>query len=142
MMKLLLRRVLTVVCGMAVLACMMACGQIQQAAQEGIDGAKVGLALKAYADKNKDKTPPDAGSFAKWCTENGQADAVPVINGGNWTFYWNVDLAKLPDGKTNTVIAYSNKAAQGPAGAVVYGDGRAEVVDPDRFKGMKKAGGK
>ena len=143
-----LRRSIGLACGLAVLCCLLACGAIQQAAKDALDAQKLGSLYTEYASANNQKGPADADAWAKWAEKNNKsADDVALINqakaGGKYTFYWNVDMGKLPGPANSTVIGYENKVTAGPTGMVIMADGvKVEAMSPDQFKAAKKADGK
>jgi hypothetical protein len=141
-----LRRLVASACGLAVLSCVLACGGVKQAIEDANNGMKLGAAFTAYASAHNDKGPPNADEWAKWAKDNGHAETVDLINeckpGGKYTFFWNVDLAKLPAPRESTIVGYENKVTAGPTAVVIKANGQPETMTPDQFKAAKKADGK
>jgi hypothetical protein len=58
---------------------------------------------------------------------------------GKYVFYWNVGIAQMTNGTSNTVLAYY-KDTPTAGGPVVMADGVAKTMTPDEFKTATKAG--
>jgi hypothetical protein len=139
-----LRRIVGVVCGLAVLSCMLACG-VRQAFKDSMDMMQLGQSYHAFMNdtKNKGTGPASADEWAAWAQkEPTQTGVVPLIQqckpGGKYTFYWNVNIGKLPPGTSGTtVLGYENKVTTG-TGIVVMADGTPQTMTAAQFNAATK----
>lgn len=142
-----LRRAVGLVCGLAMLSCLVACGgamqQIKDAAEATEELNKLSTSYHAYHSEKK-AGPASAEEWAKWAKDKpDQASVVPLIDkckgGGKYTFYWGVNLDKMPAGATSdkVLLGYENKLP-GQPGVVVTCDGFARFVQPAEFNGLTK----
>jgi hypothetical protein len=141
------RRILGVVCGVAVLSCILACGavkQAQQAAKDSMDLVQLGQSYHAFANdgKNKGRGPANADEWIKWAQATpGQGDAVALIQqtkpGGKYTIYWNVNIGALGGKSNTTVLGYDNKLP-GAVGVVLMADGSVRAMQPAEFNAATK----
>lgn len=126
-----LRRIVAGVCGLAVLSCLLACGisgKMQQAAQQAqtsLELSQLGMSYHNYANSNKNKGPASSAEWVKWAQKS-EPQSVALIQqtgpGGKYTFYWNVEIGKLPSGSQSTVLGYESKVPSS-GGIVVMADG-------------------
>jgi hypothetical protein len=140
--KTLLRCVATVLVVASLLPSMACMGKIQQAAQkqkERNDLMQIGLMYHNYYNINKSKPPATLDDLLKFGQQNDPA-AAPVMNdlqSGKYVIYLGVDVMKLPDGSTNTVLGYeSNVPTAG--GPVLMADGAVRDMTPADFAAAKK----
>jgi len=68
-----------------------------------------------------------------------QTPAAQGLASGKYVFFWNVGLAQMTEGTSNTVLAYykDTPTAGGPVGMA---DGSTKVMTADEFKNAPKAG--
>jgi hypothetical protein len=117
-------------------ACLLACGNVRQAAARAKrqnDLMQLGVAAHSYAAANNDKMPPDQASFLRFA-QQAMPEAVPVIQqtgpGGSITFEYGA--FRMPQdfvqGTSNTVLAYDNAIWPGGMRLVVMADGSARQM--------------
>jgi len=133
-----LRRVVGVVCGLGVLACVLACGAATDAFNAGFD---LGLINAAYegCEKANNKPPASAEELEKWASANNQPEkAITAIKetkaGGKYVVKWGT---KRVGGAGDAVLAYESKAPAS-GGVVLMADGNVKTVTADEFGKLNK----
>jgi hypothetical protein len=138
------QRAVGIVCGLAVLACMLACGNIRQAAERqktSNDLKQIGLAYHNYNDANKGKGPSAPNDLLPYL-EGNQALVDQTAPGGKYVVIWGVSIAELsktsPVGMSGTVLGYESTAPTA-GGVVLMGDGGTRIVTAAEFNTLPKA---
>jgi len=137
-------RVVTVVCGLALAAFLIACtgpAQARERIRRSNELKMIGIAMNNYHDANNG-FPPDQQAFLKWAQMNAP-EAVSLVQGGQYVvLYGKVMSHQLLDGSSNTVMAYDNVPFRSGR-LVLMADGsvqslsEAEFADKPRLKPTK-----
>jgi hypothetical protein len=140
-LKTLLRCVATVLLVASLVPSMACMGKIQQAAQkqkERNDLLQIGLIYHNYNDANK-KGPATLDDLVKFTQQSDPTAALVVadLQSGKYVIYLGVDITKLPDGATNTVLGYgANVPTAG--GPVLMADASTKEMTAAEFAAAKK----
>ena len=93
------------------------------------DFRQLGLAYHSCLDANK-RPPAKVEDLAPFYENN--AALTAKIKDGSYILFWNVDVTKLANGASNTILGYE-KDAPTKGGVVAFADGRAAVVTAEEF---------
>jgi hypothetical protein len=147
-------RIIGIVCGAAVVACLLACGATQKV-REAADRTKrsnelkmIGLCCLQYHDEKR-TFPPDQQTLQQWAQQM-FPEAVPAIQktgpGGQYTVAygpWRLPKDFEPQGAGGTVLGYESQPS--PQGRLVLtADGAVRMMNEAEFaaaarpKGAKK----
>jgi len=135
-------RIIGVACGLAVLACVLACGATAKVreAQERIKRANelsmVGIAYQNYLN-TKGTFPPDQKALLDFA-QNTDPEVARIVQSGQYTFHFApVKVADLTEGSGNVVLGYENAAS--PQGRLVLtADGAVRMMPDAEFNGKPK----
>src|SRR5262249_22282199 len=111
-------RILGVVCGTAVLVCLLACGaqqKIKQAAeraQRSNDLKQIVNAMINYHDANQ-TFPPDQQTIIQWLQKMDPQSTALVQSGQFTILYGNMRMLDMTEGTSNTIVAYDNQMSGG-----------------------------
>jgi hypothetical protein len=136
------RRILSVVCGVAVLSCILACGGVRQAAakaKRANDMAQVGMAYHSFWASNP-KGPADANEFATFVQkmDPSMAGLAGQIRSNQIVLYYGVKMpGDFPKGANNTVLGYESKVPSS-GGWVIMGDGSVKEMTAAEFGNAPK----
>jgi hypothetical protein len=137
--KTLLRCVATVLVVVSLLPSMACMGKIQQAAQkqkEQNDLMQIGLTYHNYCDSNP-KGPATLDDFIKFAQSTDPPDVIADLQSGKYVIYLGVEIKKLPDGQSNTVLGYgANVPTAG--GPVLLADASTRQMTAAEFAAAKK----
>jgi hypothetical protein len=116
-------------------------GRVRQAAQrakESNELMQLGLLYHNYYDSTN-KWPATVDEFVKFAQANDPATGpvISALQSGKYILYMDVDVAKLPAGSGNTVLAYEADvpAAGGP---VLMADGSIRQMTAAEFSAATK----
>src|SRR4051794_27340191 len=134
-MKLSPSRIFGAACATAVIACLLACGNVREAAarqKRMNDFKQLGLAYHDYHATNN-SGPADQQAFLQWAQKT-SPEAAPIIQqtgpGGPIKFeYGKWRLPKdFEQGASNTVLAVDNQVWSGGLKVVLMGDGSVQLM--------------
>ena len=135
------QRLQTIVLIGAIIALLLGCGSVRNAA----DRAKRSNRLKAaalayinYCDDNRGKAPAGPADLQKYVSEF--PEVGQALQNGDIVIYWNV---RFPDdmqqqGTSNTVLGYE-KDVPAKGGMVIMGDGSVREMTAQEFQAAPKA---
>jgi len=138
-------RILGTLSGLAVLACLLACGAMQQASlkqKRRNDLAQIGIAVHNYAATNQDLFPPDEQTFVKWL-QQGDPSVAALVQSGQYTVVYapGVRISGVPEGTSNVVLGYENVPSPGGR-LVLMADGSVQQTSEAEFNAKPKLKGK
>lgn len=127
-------RIVGALCCVAVVACLLACGSVRQAAERqkrSDDLRTLGSAALNYEAANR-TFPPDQPAFLKWAQGSGDLELIALIQqtgpGGQITFYYGPwKDADFDAGRSNTVLAHDGKLWPGHGRLVLTCDGSVQM---------------
>jgi hypothetical protein len=143
-----LRRIVGVVSGLAVLACLVACGGItskmQQAAkrtQTSNDLKQLGLTYHNFCDAHQGKGPANMNEWLQWA-QKGDPGTTGLIQqtgpGGKYVILWGAGIPKdFPQGAFQTVLGYESAVPQ-QGGVVLMGDASVKQMTATEFAAAPK----
>jgi hypothetical protein len=140
-------RIFAVVCGLAVLAFVLACGGVQkgmqQAAQQMQTQAELQQLGRSYQNfaAEKNKGPANTTEWADWAKTK-DAGTVALINqtgpNGKYVIFWGLRIPQdFPDGTSTTILGYESKTPN-EGGAVLMADGTTKLMTQAEFNSAKK----
>ena len=100
------------------------------------DLKQIGLAYHNFFDTNR-KGPAKAEDLGPFLEND--ARLLGLLKTETIVFYWNVGLLQMPQGTSNTVLAYDWEAPT-KGGMALMGDGSVKRMTPQEFQAAPKAG--
>jgi hypothetical protein len=142
-----LPRIVAVVCGLVVLAFVLACGGfqkgMQQAAQQMQTQAELQQLGSSYQrfSAEKGKGPANTTEWADWAKTK-DAATLAIINqtgpNGKYVIFFGLKIPDdFPDGTSNTILGHESKTPK-EGGAVLMADGTTKVMTAAEFSSAKK----
>jgi hypothetical protein len=93
---------------------------------------QIGVAFFSYHDANR-KGPAKAEDLAPYFDKENRERMVGLMKSEAVVFIFNVGILEMPEGTSNTVLAYVKEAPK-EGGLVLYGDGSVKTLKADEFK--------
>jgi hypothetical protein len=100
---------------------------------------QLGLAYHNYLGTVSPKGPPNREALRDFYEKSATIDKL--LKEGTVVFIWNAGIQQMPQGTSNTILAYEKDSYQGGLRVVLYGDGTVEMLDEAEFKAKPKAQG-
>jgi hypothetical protein len=115
--------------------CLLSAGAAVRAADEkptANELKQLGIAYHSYHDANR-KGPAKADDLAPYFDKTNRDKMVGYLKSEAVVFIYNVGVLEMPEGTSNTVIAYVKETPK-EGGLVLYGDASVKALKADEFK--------
>jgi hypothetical protein len=135
------QRILCFVSGILVLACLLACGGIRQAAGRQQAAKDLNQLARMYHDfhESKSKGPANTQELIQFVKNDPAATALATQTGpgGKYVLYWNVRITTLTAGSAATVLGYE-ASVPASGGMVLMADGSTRTMTAAEFAAAPK----